>query len=591
MVYYINLSKLPDDGKLTLNIANKEYHFNFEEDAIAKYGQVTVDKQCTSQKVIANDTGDYLAYTITVTAGQDGAPDVSVIDYFTSNSELVSFVGITEKETQIINIENSINPQETIAEGKLHGFIYKGKVPEGTTTPSVNDSNITEPGSLVWKVGDMSANETRSLTYYVKLKDDVALNGKAINNTAKVFSKSFFRQEKDAGFTPSIDYRGRMYKNNETPVRQEDGSYQVPYTLHFSISKENSNYSLRDFVFWDYLDYSDIYTDPTVRHYVCYEQSSVKVFVKKYGASEFSEMSGNDYSVNWKNGDGGSNPTRFNITGTAEHPLIVNPGDEYYVAYSLNVSNNAMAAMKSNSVKILNRFIADASNAKNSVYESCIDRVYSEVHVGNYNWNEKNVGAVTVTDQTISMSGSVYDSLFQTESVKSFAVPSGSYPYTVKVNQTLGEWDATNITMKDTLSPADRMQYVGYMKIEACEYDSATTTYKTVDTKWIYIDGKSSFSFKPSDIGWKENKHSYFITYYAHPVNQELFSQTNVKNTFTIDGNVTNGISSFPLTGIQSEKEVTVEGNYSMSVTKSSWYYEEPVADSLKWQNGKNTGS
>lgn len=66
----INLSKLPGDGKLTLNTANKEYHFNFEEDAIAKYGQVTVDKQCTSPKVISNDNGDYLAYTIRVTAGR-----------------------------------------------------------------------------------------------------------------------------------------------------------------------------------------------------------------------------------------------------------------------------------------------------------------------------------------------------------------------------------------------------------------------------------------------------------------------------------------------------------------------------------------
>ena len=84
----INLSKLPGDGKLTLNIANKEYHFNFEEDAIAKYGAVTVDKQCASPKVISSESGDYLAYTIRVTAGQDGAPDVSVVDYFTSNSAI-----------------------------------------------------------------------------------------------------------------------------------------------------------------------------------------------------------------------------------------------------------------------------------------------------------------------------------------------------------------------------------------------------------------------------------------------------------------------------------------------------------------------
>lgn len=584
----INLSKLPGDGQITINAANKEYQFNFEEDAIAKYGQVTVDKQCTSPKVISNDSGDYLAYTIRVTAGQDGATDVSIVDYFTTNSDLVSFVGITEIETQIINEGNSMNPSETIADGKTPGSIYKGKVPTGNTIPSANDSNITEPGSLVWKIGDMSANETRSLTYYVKLKDNVALNGKAINNNAKLFSRSYSRQEDNAGFTPTIDYGGRMYKNNEIPVRQEDGSYRIPYKLHFSISKENSNYSLRNFVFWDYLDYSDnFHTDPTVRQYASYDKSSVKLFVKRDGASDFSEMPASGYTVNWiyEDGDSNPNPTRFNITGTADHPLIVNPGDEYYVSYSLNVSNEAMAAMKSNSVKILNRFIADASNAKK--YESYIDRVYNEVNVGNYNWNEKNVGNATANDQTITMDGNVYNSSFQPDSKTSFIVPSGSYPYTVKVNQTLGDWDATNITMKDTLTPAGRMQYVGYVKIEACEYDSTENTYRTVETKWVNIDGKSSFSIKPSDIGWSNNKYSYFITYYAHPVNQEQFSQTTVKNSFTLDGIVTNGASSYPITGIKSEKEVTVEGNYSMSVTKSSWYYEEPAVDSENWQNGK----
>lgn len=584
----INLIKLPGDGKLTINTANKGYQFNFEEDAIAKYGQVTVDKKCTSPKVISNDSGDYLAYTICVTAGQDGAPDVSIVDYFTTNSDLVSFVGITEQKTSIINEENSMKPSETIADGKTPGFIYKGKVPTDNTIPSANDSNITEPGSLVWKIGDMSANETRSLTYYVKLKDNVALNGKAINNNAKLFSRSYFRQEDNAGFTPTIDYDGRMYKRNGSPVRQTDGSYRVPYTLHFSISKDKSNYSLRNFVFWDYLDYSDnFHTDPTVRQYASYDKSSVKLFVKRDGASAFSEMSASDYTVNWSNEDGDSNPnpTRFSVTGKANHPLIVNPGDEYYVSYSLNVSNEAMAATNSNSVKILNRFIADASNAKK--YESYIDRVYDEVNVGNYNWNEKNVGNATANDQTITMDGNVYNSSFQPDSKTSFIVPSGSYPYTVKVNQTLGDWDATNITMKDTLTPAGRMQYVGYVKIEACEYDSTENTYRTVETKWVNIDGKSSFSIKPSDIGWSNNKYSYFITYYAHPVNQEQFSQATIKNSFTLEGDVTNGTFRYLITGIKSEKEVTVEGNYSMSVTKSSWYYEAPAVDSENWQNGK----
>lgn len=586
----INLSKLPNNGHLTINAANKSYDFNFENDAVAKYGEVTVDKQCTSPKVISNDTGDYLAYTITVTAGQDGAKDVSIVDCFTSNSNLVSFVGITAEEKTITNEENSLNPFETIAEEKNHGSIYKGKVTTDNTIPSASDTSISEPGSLVWKIGDMSAGETRSLTYYVKLKENVNLYGKAINNNAKLFSQSYFRQEDNAGFTPKIDYGGRMTKRNETPVRQEDKSYRIPYTLNFSISKENSNYPLKDFVFWDYLDYFDNYTNPTVRKYVNYDQSSVKLFVKRDGETEFSEVDSNNYTVNWINGDGGNNPTRFNVKGTAEHPIVVNPGDAYYVSYSLTVSYEALAAMKSNSVQISNRFIVDASNAKNSAFKTILDRIFNHATVGNYNWNEKNVGNATNTDQTIMMNGNVYDSSFNSESVESFVVPSGSYPYTVKVNQTLGDWDLTKVIMKDSLTPADRMQYVGYLKIEACEYNDATNTYNTVDTKWVNIDGKSSFSMTPSDIGWNNNTYSYTITYYAKPINQEMFSHAIVKNNFTLEGSVTNGIYGRPaytITGIKSEKEVTVNGHYSMSVTKSSWYYEEPIVDSGNWQNGK----
>ena len=56
--------------------------------------------------------------------------------------------------------------------------------------------------------------------------------------------------------------------------------------------------------------------------------------------------------------------------------------------------------------------------------------------------------------------------LLDTSAGASFTVPAGSYPYTVDVNQTLGDWDATNVLMKDTLD-SDKMQYTGYAKVEA----------------------------------------------------------------------------------------------------------------------------
>ena len=85
-----------------------------------------------------------------------------------------------------------------------------------------------------------------------------------------------------------------------------------------------------------------------------------------------------------------------------------------------------------------------------------------------------------------------------------FTVPAGSWKYTVIVNKTLGQWDLTDTTMTDTLS-SEYMQYVGYVKITAYEEGKE----EPVGTKWLDIDGKSTFSLKPSDIGWKSKNYSY----------------------------------------------------------------------------------
>ena len=98
----------------------------------------------------------------------------------------------------------------------------------------------------------------------------------------------------------------------------------------------------------------------------------------------------------------------------------------------------------------------------------------------------------TTADQTIEMTGDKYDLtsgeiLLDTSAGASFTVPAGSYPYTVDVNQTLGDWDATNVLMKDTLD-SDKMQYTGYAKVEAYSYDTKTKAYELQGTKCVKID-------------------------------------------------------------------------------------------------------
>lgn len=602
----VNLSQVPKtDGKTTVAAGNKTYHLNFEPDAVAKYGQISVDKTCTNSQVISTANGDYLAYTITVTAGEDGCPDVSVVDTIASSSNCVdSYVGIGASSSTLLGSSNNQNPYETIAADKNHGTVYLGNPDSANPVPTPGAANITnKPGSMVWKIGNMAAYESRTLTYYVKLKDDVNLRNKEIKNKAAVYSKTYERAYDDTSFTPKIAYDMDKVQVGDF-VTNDNGTYTIKYRLNFTLKKDTSNYALKNFEFRDLLDASDIHTDESTLPYISYDRNSVKLYVKTDEASDYTSLSSEtDYTVGWAKGnddyitpwnDSNSNPTRFKITGAKGKPITVNPGDSYYVTYSVTVQPEALAAMKSDRVEVKNRYYAYASNAK-SDSGGAFDQVWHGANVGNYKWDEKKVETGTATDQTFTMSGDKYEYKSFESSAKleksdsqtdtSFTVPAGSYPYTVDVNQTLGEWDATDVSMTDTLS-SDKMKYIGYAKVEAREYNATTKAYDVKETKWVKIDGLSSFALKPSNLGWTDVKYAYKFTYYAKPADSN-FSEVKVTNTFSLLGNVIRGNNKFLLDGISSKGEVTVSGSFKMNVKKESWYYEEPKTDVATWQNGK----
>ena len=579
----VKLSQLQGDGKITLTTADKNYTLDFGPDALAKYGKVTVDKQCVSKNVISTADGNYLKYTITVTAGEDGCPDVSVVDTFTNNSSNVdSYAQIRTIETTLEGSENGVAPYETVTEGKTHGTIYKKN---------------TELGSMVWKIGNMAAGEVRTLTYFVKLKGQVDLNQAEIKNKADVFLKNYQRACDEDSFTPKIKYA--MTKNHDSNiVKNPDGSYTIKYTINFSLDENNSNFPLKNFELRDFLDYGDIYTNSELlaRGYVYYNRDSVKLYVKKdtEAADYLTKWSDNkeDYTSNWEKK---TNPTSFKITGTSDNPITVNPGDGYYATYSITVKPEAMAYMKANSIDVKNRFLVAAENVKNN-YDYGIDRVYNQKTVGGYTWNQKMVGNVTTAAQTITMTGmKKYDLtsgkiIEDTSTDTTFTVPVGSYPYTVNVNETQGDWDATSVSMKDTLTPDDKMEYTGYVKVEAREYNpdsSNTDKYEVKETKWVKINKLTEFALKPSDLGWTNKNYAYKFTYYATPKNTGTFSSVVVNNKFTLSGNVVKGKSSIDISGIYSQTDITISGQFKMNLRKEAWYYEEPKADASTWQNGK----
>lgn len=609
-----NLSNLPETGKTTITIAGKDYTLNFGENPIAHYGKVEVKKSC--EKIDPNS--DYIKYTITVNAGEDDCPDVKVVDTFLANSDLISYININKTNINLKGKDevNQLDPYEIVEPGKAHGSIYLGATSTNRNPiPSENTKNDSETGSLVWNIGTMASKETRTLTYFAKLKDGVALNDKTINNQAVVYSKSIKRVYFDNKFTPDVDYSMSKERVGSV-VRQDDGSYKIDYKLYFKLKEKESNYPVKDLVFFDCLNYEDVFsTDSNILKYVKYDSNSFNLSVQKKGDSNYSEVDKSNYAVQWSNDrqnyvtewNGTDNPTCFKLAGKEGNPIIVNPGDSYYVTYSLIVKPEAFAEVKKDSIDIKNRFLLSASNVEKQ-FGDAFDRVWCTEQINTYKWDEKSVESATTKDTTIEMTGNKYIKdndkyIVDNSSENTFQVPKGSYPYTVMVNDTLGDWDATNVQMTDKLN-SNKMQYVGYVKIEALEvkqkdsslsstgdYEKTNTlgrTYEPKGVKWVKIDGDTSFTLKPSDLGWENNKYAYRFTYYAKPVNQDSYGNSKVTNTFTLKGNVVgrNG-KSFDISNISSNKEVTITGNYQMNVKKSSWYYESPKADSENWSKGK----
>ena len=589
----VNLSRLPDTGKTTVESVNKTYQLNFGPDAVAQYGQINVEKTCADHQVISTAHGDYIAYTIKVTAGEDGCPDVSVVDTIVSSLDCVdSYAGIDTTAKTLATGQDGQNPYEAIAEGKNHGTVYLGNPDSTNPVPTPGAESIAAPGSMVWKIGNMEAGEIRTLTYYVKLKDKVYLNGKNITNKADVYSRTYKRAYAEKTFVPTIGYN--MWKEQVGDiVRNEDGSYTIKYKIYFDLT---SNYPLKDFEFLDYLDdqSDNIHTDSRALPYISYDRDSIKLYKNE------AELSSTAYTVSWAKGndvyitpwnDANDNPTRFKISGTDTSPLTVHMGDSYYATYTVTVKPEALAAMKSDRVEVKNRYYVNTSNASKK-WNYGLDRVYANKTVGGYTWDNKVVGSGTATDQTISMGGDKYEYKSSAKPEKtdsqtdtSFIVPAGSYPYTVDVCQTLGDWDATEVSMTDALS-SDKMNYTGYAKVEAFAYNTDTKTYDVKETKWVKIDGLRSFTLKPSDLGWTGVNYAYKFTYYARPADSN-FGEVKVANTFSLSGDAIRGENRFPLDGISSQGEVTVSGSFKMNVKKDAWYYEEPKTGATTWKNGK----
>ncbi|WP_270778562.1 SpaA isopeptide-forming pilin-related protein [Holdemanella biformis] len=611
----IDLTKINNtDGKATLTVGNKTVTLDYGPDCIEKFGSVDMKKEMSNVDKVNN----YLTYTVTVTAGKDGCKDLYVVDKFTSNSNLVSYLGnISTTETELNSTDNKQDPFETIekSSSQSHGKIYKAKIPDSNTKiPASGEPNITNP-CIVWNIGNMEPNEIRTLTYYVKLKDKESLNGNTINNSALLYSQSFTdtydKGTGNADFTPKIDYDGLFKKTVDGNITRnaDDGSYTIPFKSSISIKKDTSNYTIKNLQFYDYLKH-DLNTEinADLLQYIHFDKSTFKLYKNN------SVVDSAKYNIKWstdntefKEWNDKDNFRSFVLSGNEDTPIYLSPGESCYITYSVTVKPEAFAKLHTDSIHAFNRFIAHADNVnKRDDFAGGFEAWNSISNIKTYEWNGKQVEkTATTSSKTETMSGDrfIYENKeIQKDSTPntSFTIPEGSYKYTVETNKTLNDFNVNEVTMTDTLT-SKHMKYVGYMKVEALEADSISrdlnkgtndtytlnSNYTRVDTKWVKINGQKTFSLKPSELGWTDKNYAYRFTYYARPDDLSTFTETNVKNKFTLEGVVKKGDGTFTFNkeDVSRETTLTIKGNLNLNANKQSWYYKEP--DSNTWTNGE----
>lgn len=581
----VNLSQVGEDRTARIVIGKTTITIDFDGDIVAQYGNVDLTK--TVSAISEETDGDYLTYTLTVTAGADGCPEVKVVDTFAETQYIEEYVGVTG------------GPTETGGTGS----VYIGAAPtEDQPIPDPAGENPTKPGTLVWDIGDMAANETRTLTYRVKLKDaytGVTAKGN-LQNTANVYSKTYQRDSDTVTFTPRAG--ATMSKVASTFTPGENGGGTITYTIWVKANADNS-YVLDNVKIMDALDGSVQNMNGTlaaIRKNLSYDETSFHLYQGgsngQNGSSGLTEITaGTTLNITDTDNDGKKNDSFTYYVGSLA------PGESKTLTYTVNVESGVFVAAGNKDFKINNRacIYTDDSRTDGGVW---LKGYNTSKTINRKVWSRKLAGGKQETESTVSMGGSVYDatgsSVTQiTSPDSSFTVPAGSYKYQVAANEA-GDWDMSSASMADSLG-SQYMEFVGYVRVEAYTISSnapgsglddaaaiANLSGRAPDqTVWVKVDGQTSFSFTPEQIGL-DGTQAYLLTYYAQPTNIDGITQVVVSNRFELTGEVGIGNFRYVLTGIGAEASVVVAGGNSFAAEKQSWYYEEPQVTAGDFANG-----
>lgn len=588
-----NLSNIDMEKPGQITVGNITITINFESDLVAKYGTVDITKELLSPNVVETKDGEYLQYQLTVTAGKDGCPNVTVVDRFSNTQYIEKYVGVT-------GVSTSTDKVAGVEESGGVGDVYIGATAENETIPEPAGEAASMPGTLVWAVGDMKVNEVRTLTYMVKLKSEYtgATEKGNLQNIASVYSNEHYRDNDTSIFTPTA--KGTLSKVFSEFIPNENGGGSITYTIWVKAEEKNT-YTLENVKIVDCLDGSqDMYSTPTeIRKYLSYDADSFHLYQGgsqgQNGAEGLEEITEGRGPI-FEDSDG----DRIYNDRFTYYVGDLKPGECKTLVYKLNIDAGVFTT-RNGDIPINNRAKIYTDDERTDGIGAL--NAYSAYKTLNYKtWSRKIAGEKSETSTTVTMSGPAYDATTAsvtpiTSPESQFTVPAGSYQYRIAANES-GDWDLTSAIMTDSLGN-DHMRFIGYVQVNAYQIgEQASSQAETAEgviadlsartpdhTIWVKVDGAKTFNFTPKDIGL-EGSYAYLLTYYAIPVNVGSLSQVVVNNQFSISGTVGIGGQIYHLTGVHVNAAVTVEGGNRFQAEKSSWYYETPKVETGDFAKG-----
>lgn len=597
----ISFTVTPDPAQIRTNttqmlkLGNLDITIRFDPDFDAKAGSLTLEKSSPVYSHNDADGHSYLSYTLTVSAGDVRMPEVTVTDHFTKGAAAVdSYVGITETGTTLTSDSTQT--------------MYEEITPAATDMPSKTNGSVklsaartdTDPGTMIWMIGDMAAGETRALHYQVMLKDDYVGAGGSndtITNTATPKSKTYEHNTATSTFTPQT--KASVTKKAGDVQYNIDNTITIPYTFtvtadakntwpvkHLKISDDFglSGTGITSATVWDAITATDAFPSLGFRNFQILNENQTKSAVSA-GTKDSPDPY---YAI--KQNDGRENPG-FNF-----YFGEIKPGQTVQMKCELTMK----PVFSASAVTVNNRGTAYSSD-RSSFGNKSLGTSAVSTQLEKYTWDRKVQGAAI--DSAIGQRGltSVYtysNSAWRlASSAADTEVPAGSIQYRVVVNEK-GSWDVSSAAFSDVLGRY--LQYAGYLRLDYYQSGissdvSVKTDAEVADTLsgrtpdrtvWLDINGMTSFNFSPRSLSSDLGQGAYLLTYYAAPVAGN-FSRATSGNSFTLSGSIVGtGGGTYTLPSMSVRTSTTVSGSLDYSVKKEGWYYDSKDTSSL-YQHGK----